>query len=123
MRHTPVIFGAGRIAAEDVELAGVLIPAGTLVFAMTASANRDPAVYAEPDRFDITREHPDPMLTFGGGVHYCLGVHLAKTELAVALTVMAKRMPDIRRTGPAPWKPLFGISGPLTLPVEFEPGH
>src|SRR5215469_318468 len=123
MRHTPIIFGAPRIATEDVELAGVMIPAGTLVIAMTASANRDPAVYPDPDRFDITRAHPDPMLTFGGGIHYCLGVHLAKAELAVALAVMAGRMPDIRRTGPAPWKPVFGISGPITLPVEFEPGH
>ena len=91
--------------------------------ASTASANRDPAVYPDPDRFDITRAHPDPMLTFGGGIHYCLGVHLAKAELAVALEVMAGRMPNIRRTGPAPWKPVFGISGPITLPVEFEPGH
>jgi len=123
MRHTPIILGAPRIAAEDVDLAGVTIPAGTLVMAITASANRDPAVYPDPDRFDITREHLDPMLTFGGGIHYCLGVHLAKAELAVALTVLAKRMPKIRRTGPAPWKPLFGVSGPITLPVEFEPGH
>ena len=123
MRHAPIIFGAPRIATEDVDLAGVMIPAGTFVMAITASANRDPAVYPDPDRFDITREHPDPMLTFGGGIHYCLGVHLAKAELAVALEVMAGRMPNIRCTGPAPWKPVFGISGPITLPVEFEPGH
>lgn len=123
MRHTPIIFGAPRIATEDVDLAGVMVPAGTFVMAITASANRDPAVYPDPDKFDITREHPDPMLTFGGGIHYCLGVHLAKAELAVALVAMAGRMPNIRRTGPAPWKPVLGISGPITLPVEFEPGH
>jgi cytochrome P450 len=56
-------------------------------------------------------------------MHYCLGVHLAKAELAVALTVMARRMPNIRRAGPAPWKSIFGISGPIALPVEFDPGH
>jgi cytochrome P450 len=123
MRHTPIILGTPRIATEDVDLAGVTIPAGTLVMAITASANRDPAVYLDPDRFDITREHHDPMLTFGGGIHYCLGVHLAKAELTVALTALAMRMPNIRLTGPAPWKPLFGVSGPITLPVEFEPGH
>jgi len=61
------------------------------------------------------------MLTFGGGVHYCLGSHLARLELAQALTVITRRMP--RRTSPAPWKPLTGMSGPTTLPIEFDPGH
>jgi len=123
MRYSPVILGAFRVAAADVDLAGVTIPAGMPVFASTAAANRDTTVYPDPDRFDITRQAPEPMLTFGGGMHYCLGVHLAKAELAVALTVMARRMPNIRRTGPAPWKPLFGITGPITLPVQFDPGH
>jgi cytochrome P450 len=123
MRHTPVILGAYRIATEDLELEGVQIPAGTIVAAGTAAANRDPSVYPDPDRFDITRDVPEPMLTFGGGIHYCLGVHLAKAELATALTVLATRMPSIRRTGPAPWKPAVGIAGPMTLPVRFEPGH
>ena len=123
MRHTPAVLGALRTAVEDADVAGVQIPAGASVVAGTASANRDPSVYPDPDRFDITREQPEPMLTFGGGMHYCLGVHLAKAELAVALTVMAARMPAIRRTGPAPWKPVIGITGPITLPVQFEPEH
>jgi cytochrome P450 len=123
MRHTPVILGALRIATEDLELEGVVIPASTIVVASTSSANRDPAVYPDPDRFDMTRQPAESMLTFGGGIHYCLGVHLAKAELAVALSVLAQRMPNIRRTGPAPWKPLFGITGPRTLPVQFDPGH
>ena len=87
---------------------------------MTAAANRDPSVYPDPDRFDITRPAPEPMLTFGGGMHYCLGVHLAKAELAVALAALARRMPGLRRAGPAPWKPLFGISGPIAVPVQFD---
>jgi cytochrome P450 len=123
MRHTPVVLGALRIAVEDVELAGVQIPAGASVLASAASANRDPSVYPEPDRFDITRQPAEPMLTFGGGMHYCLGVHLAKAELAVALTTLATRMRGIRRTGPAPWKPVIGITGPITLPVQFDPEH
>jgi Cytochrome P450 len=82
-----------------------------------------PAVYPDPDRLDITREAPPAMLTFGGGVHYCLGSHLARLELAEALTVITRRMPHPRRTGPAPWKPLTGMSGPTTLPIEFDPGH
>ena len=123
MRHSPVSFTTARTAIEDVELAGVVIPAGTFVLANTAAANRDPAVYDEPDRLDITREAPPAMLTFGGGVHYCLGAPLAKRELAEALTVMTERMPHPRRTGPAPWKPIVAITGPTTVPIEFEARH
>ena len=93
MRHSPVVFATLRVAVDDVELGGVLIPAGTLVIANTGAANRDPAVYPDPDRLDITREAPPAMLTFGGGVHYCLGSHLARLELAEALTVITRRMP------------------------------
>jgi cytochrome P450 len=119
MRHSPIAFSALRIALEDVELARVIVPAGTLVIANTGAANRDPAVYDEPDRLDITRKDAPAMQTFGAGVHYCLGAHLARLELAEALTVMARRMPNARRSGPAPWKPLTALSGPLTLPIEF----
>ena len=123
MRFSPVIFMTMRIAVDDVELGGVTIPAGTFIIANTAAANHDPAVYDEPDRFDITREGAPAMLTFGGGIHYCLGAHLARIELAEALTTMARRMPNIRCTGPAPWKPLTGITGPIGLPVEFDCGY
>jgi cytochrome P450 len=123
MRHSPVIFGTIRMAVVDVELDGVRVPAGTHVIVNTAAANRDPAVYDNPDRLDITREGPATTLTFGGGIHYCLGAHLARAELAEALTVITRRMPNPRRSGPAPWKPLLGISGPTTLPIEFDAGH
>jgi cytochrome P450 len=122
MRYSPVIFTTMRTAVEDVELGGFTIPAGTLVIANTAAANRDPAIYDDPDRFDITREDAPAMLTFGGGIHYCLGAHLARIELAEALTTMARRMPNIRATGPVPWKSITGISGPACLPIEFDCG-
>jgi cytochrome P450 len=123
MRHAPIAAAALRTALEDVELAGVMIPAGTLVLANTAAANRDPAVYDDPDRLDITREGAPAMQTFGAGMHYCLGANLARLELAEALSVMTRRMPNARRTGPAPWKPLTALSGPATLPIEFDTGH
>ena len=123
MRHSPIAAAALRTALQDVELAGVTIPAGTLVLANTAAANRDPVVYHHPDRLDITREGAPAMQTFGAGAHYCLGANLARLELAEALSVMTRRMPNARRTGPAPWKPLTGISGPVTLPIEFDAGH
>jgi cytochrome P450 len=84
MRYSPIIFTTMRVTQQDVELAGVTIPAGTLIIANTAAANRDPAVHQDPDRFDITREDARAMLTFGGGMHFCLGAHLARIELAEA---------------------------------------
>ena len=120
MRHSPIAWDTLRVALEDVELAGVVIPAGTLVVANTASANRDPAVYHNPDQLDITRDGAPAMQTFGAGMHYCLVANLARLELAEALTVMSRKMPNARRTGPAPWKPLTALTGPATLPVEFD---
>jgi cytochrome P450 len=120
MRHSPIAWGTLRVALEDVELAGVMIPAGTLVVANTASANRDPAVYDQPERLDITRNDAPAMQTFGAGMHYCLGANLARLELAEALTVMTQRIPNARLAGPVPWKPLTALTGPSTLPIEFD---
>jgi cytochrome P450 len=120
MRYHPINFSVMRRAATDVVLAGVRIPAGTVVFANTAAANRDPDVYRDPHRLDITRQDPPAMLTFGGGVHYCLGAHLARLELTEALRVITQCMTNPRRTGPAPWESMRGITGPTTLPVEFD---
>lgn len=120
MRFCPVVFGTMRMTTEDVEIGGVLIPAGTFVLCNTAAANHDAGVYAEPDRFDIQRDDAPPMQTFGAGAHYCLGANLARRELATALSVMARRMPNLRRNGLAQWRPLVGITGPATLPVAFD---
>jgi cytochrome P450 len=120
IRYAPVAFSTLRTALEDVELAGVVIPADTLVVANTAAANRDPAVHDHPDNLDITRDGAPAILTFGGGMHYCLGANLARLELAEALTVMTRRMPNARRAGSAPWKPLTALSGPVTLSIEFD---
>ena len=60
------------------------------------------------------------VLTFGAGIHYCLGANLARLELAEALKILTRRMSDPSRTGPAPWKPMMGLSGPTTLPIEFS---
>ncbi|OBK74729.1 cytochrome P450 [Mycobacterium sp. 1274761.0] len=119
MRFSPVVFGAMRMTTEDVEMAGVVIPAGTFVMCNTAAANHDADVYVDPDRFDILRDGAPPMQTFGAGAHYCLGANLARREIATALTVMADRLPNLRRDGIGQWKPLVGISGPATLPVAF----
>jgi cytochrome P450 len=120
MRHSPTAGATMRAAAEDVELAGVVIPAGTMVITNTAAANRDPAIYDDPNGFDITREGAPPILTFGAGVHYCLGANLARLEIAEALRAVTRRMSKPRRTGPAPWNPLAALSGPASLPIAFD---
>jgi cytochrome P450 len=120
MRHSPIAGGTMRAATEDVELAGVVIPAGTMVLTNTAAANRDPAIYDDANRFDITRREVPPILTFGGGAHYCLGANLARLEIAEALKAVTRRMANPHRTGPAPWKPLVTLSGPTTLPIAFD---
>jgi cytochrome P450 len=60
------------------------------------------------------------ILTFGGGVHYCLGANLARRELAEALNVLAARLLNPRIAGPVPWKPMMSLSGPISLPIEFD---
>ena len=119
MRHSPIAGSVLRVVAEDVELAGVRFPAGTIILANTAAANRDPAIYDDPNRLDITREGLPPILNFGAGVHYCLGANLARLEIAEALKTVTRRISSPHRTGPAPWKPVGGLSGPTSLPIAF----
>lgn len=122
MRHSPAVCGAPRTVTRDVEIGGFVFPAGTFVYVNTFAANRDPEIYRDADRFDIARDSPPPILTFGGGMHYCLGANLARRELADALQILTQRIAAPRRTGPAPWKPILGMSGPTSLPLEFTPG-
>ncbi len=120
MRYLGAVQGTIRVASEDIEYRGVLFPQGTLVSCSLAGANRDPAVYPDPESFDITREPTTPHLTFGSGIHYCLGAHLARNELQEALALIATRMPNLALDGPVEWKPeTFGIWGPSRLPVRW----
>ncbi|OBJ54939.1 cytochrome P450 [Mycobacterium asiaticum] len=123
MRHSPAVCNTVRTVAEDVAFGGYTFPAGVFLFVNSFAANRDPEIYPDPDRFDITRQGAPAVLTFGGGAHYCLGANLARKELAEGLTILARRMPDARRAAPAPWKPMMGMSGPTSLIVEFGPGR
>jgi cytochrome P450 len=101
----------------------VLFPKGTLISPALASANRDDAVWADPQDFDITREPSgQPQMTFGSGIHYCLGASLARAELQEALPILARRMPDLEVDGEISWKPNnVGIWGPERLPLKFTP--
>lgn len=96
MRLHPIIPEPGRQPAEDIVYREVKIPAGTPLFLSAAAANRDPAVFEEPDRFDPDRSNAAKQLGFGAGPHYCLGANLARTEMAEALPILARSMPNLR---------------------------
>jgi cytochrome P450 len=125
MRHLGAVRATLRVAAEDVEYRDVRFPAGTLVAASLAAANHDPDVWPDPQRFDITRPASGPpQVTFGSGLHYCLGASLARSELQEALVILARRLPDLAVDGKIDWKPAtVGIWGPERLPVTFRPGR
>lgn len=121
MRYLGAVRGTARVAAEDIEYRGVVFPRGTLVAVLLAGANRDPAAFDEPDRFDITRQAGTKQMTFGSGIHHCLGAALARAELQEALGVLAPRMRDLELDGAIEWKPAtFGIWGPARLPLRFR---
>lgn len=120
MRLAGAVVGVPRIATQDLEIGGWAIPAGTLVFLSTASANRDETAYDEAATFDITGDRV-PHLTFGGGPHYCLGANLARAEMEEALGVLPRRLRDLRLDGQLSWREGTGITGPSHLPLRFRP--
>ena len=122
MRYLGAVRGTVRVTPEDVVFRDVLFPRGTLVSVSLAGANRDPDLYDEPDTFDITAERTTQQMTFGSGIHHCMGAALARAELQEALVLLSRRLPDLAVDGPIEWKPpTFGIWGPARLPLRFTP--
>jgi cytochrome P450 len=110
-----------RMTTEDVELGGVRIPAGEVVLPLFATANRDPSAFCDPDRFDVSRA-PASHLSFGAGVHHCLGAQLARLELQEALAGLLARVPGIRLAVPASalqFKPGMAVHSLRELPVRW----
>jgi len=93
LRFDPPVHGLSRVLTRDVEIAGETIAKGERVHLLFAAANRDPGVFSDPDRFDIARA-PNHHLSFGLGVHFCLGASLARMELRVGLEEFLRRAPD-----------------------------
>ena len=122
MRFLGAVRGTVRFAPEDVVFRDVLFPKGTLVFVSLAGANRDPDKWEACDTFDITRERQSQQMTFGSGIHHCMGAALARAELQEALVLLSKRLSGLATDGPVEWKPTtFGIWGPARLPLRFTP--
>jgi len=100
LRYEPSVGSTPRFTLADIEIAGYLIPAGSVLSLSTLSAMRDPALYCEPDRFNIRRaDHPRRHIAFGGGSHRCLGEALARAELEEALAALAERLPTMQLAG------------------------
>jgi cytochrome P450 len=103
-----------------VELGGVPIARGESVLCLLGAANRDPAAYSEPDRLDVTRPNIRP-LSFGGGIHFCLGAQLARLEAEVAISTLLRRLPDLRLDDAEnpEWRPTFVLRGLKQLPASW----
>jgi cytochrome P450 len=125
MRYFGAVRGTARFASCDIEYRDVVFPAGTFISIGLAEANRDAAVFTRPEAFDITSvPSTQPQLTFGSGIHYCLGAALARAELQEALPLLAQRMPKLTVDGAITWKPEgVGIFGPEHMPITFAAGH
>ncbi|HEV2062097.1 MAG TPA: cytochrome P450, partial [Solirubrobacteraceae bacterium] len=116
LRFEPITPFTARIMVEDVEYGGVTFPKGTIVLVATVTANRDGVEDAHA--FDVTREPTKP-LTFGAGIHYCLGANLAKAELQEALAFLAARVARFEPAGEPEFDSVQGVYGLVSLPVRM----
>jgi cytochrome P450 len=108
-----------RFAGRDVEVAGEQVQAGRIIVMMVGGANRDPAVFTDPHRFDVTRANADDHLAFSSGIHYCLGAALAKMEGEVGLRALFDRFPDLALDGPPRRRPTRVLRGFDAMPVRL----
>jgi cytochrome P450 len=122
LRYDSSVQLSGRVALEDIDdLGGKKIPKGESVLCLLGSANRDPAVYPDrPDRLDITRPKIKP-LSFGGGIHLCLGAQLARIEAEIAISTLLRRLPELRLDDAEnpEWRPTFVLRGLKRLPASW----
>lgn len=115
--ETPVQFTL-RVPREPVSLHGVDVPSNAMTVVLLAAANRDPEVFAQPHRFDITRPNSHEHLAFSAGIHYCLGAGLARVEAEVAICRLLQRFPRLTLAGSVRYRRTRNIRGPLVLPVH-----
>jgi cytochrome P450 len=120
LRYLSPVFFANRLATEDIELGGQSFPAGSHFIVSWHAANLDPAVFDDPMRVDLAR-HPNPHIGFANGFHRCLGSHLARLELRVALEQLHRRIPDYRLDPDDPPQFVaYGVRGAHHLPVRWD---
>jgi cytochrome P450 len=121
LRYDSSVQVTGRTTLEDVdEIGGIPLEKGQTVVCLLGSANRDPAVYPDPDRLDITRRDVRPM-SFGGGIHYCVGAQLARIEGEIAIGTLLRRLPNLRLSDVdhPDWRQTFVLRGLNKLPARW----
>lgn len=107
-----------RITTAPWTLGDITVPAGEALYCLVGAANHDPAVFADPDRFDIRRD-PNPQLSFGGGVHYCVGAPLARMEAELAFDALLDRFATLTRADASlRWRPMINLRGLETLRLQ-----
>ena len=123
LRYEAPLLNITRVATRDTEIGGVPVPAGSTILLMLAAANRDESRFAEPDVFDIARTEPKPHIAFGSGPHVCIGMHLARLEMRVALDLLLDRLPNLRLDPDGDDPHIRGqvFRSPTSLPVLFDP--
>jgi hypothetical protein len=122
LRYESPVQLAFRIAVTDAELSGTQVPAGSLVLGLVGSANRDERVFEQPDAFLPGREKANAHISFGHGIHFCLGTQLARLEARLALESLVPRIREVRLRKPeVQWLPGLTIHGPAALPVDLIP--
>lgn len=120
LRYEPAFQFVVRAATAELDAGGQAIEAGQQVVCVLAAANRDPAQFADPERFDVQR-HPNPHLSFGHGPHFCIGAALARMECQIAFSTLLRRLSDLQLASDTPhWRPAFGVRSLETLPVTFS---
>ncbi len=121
LRYETPLLNITRLATKDTEIDGVPVPAGSTIMLMLAAANREETRYPDPDRFQLGREDPKPHISFGNGPHLCLGMHLARMEIRVALNLLFDRLPDLRLDPDGDDPHIRGqvFRSPTAIPVLF----
>jgi cytochrome P450 len=119
---SPVQLSA-RVALTDTEVAGTQVSRGEMVVIYLAAANRDPAVFVDPHRFDVTRDNAGRHLSFSGGRHFCLGAALARAEGEVGLTAFFNRFPEVAAAAAGTRRDTRVLRGWSTLPVRLGPAR
>jgi cytochrome P450 len=120
LRYESPVQRTGRVAYADTELGGVPVQRGQFVITHLGGANRDPAVFPEPERFDVTRAEAHKHLAFSQGIHFCLGASLARMEGEVALRALVERFPGMRGAGPPVRRRTKLLRGYATVPVSLN---
>lgn len=119
LRYDGSVQITARVALEDIEVGGKTIRKNQQALLLLGAANHDPAHFSDPDRLDITRQE-NPHLTFGHGIHHCLGAPLARVEAQIAINSVLRRMPDIQlATDQLEWRNMLTLRGLKALPVGF----